>query len=293
MKEHILNFLNNNRDVIFPYIELIQSIFPFLLPVCLALANNQILSIVVKDKNLQGFVVTTAFICLIAFVIILILCAIVKKLTPVSDKDEQIEILQTRIVEISEENRDWVDICYETIDALLHSLASGPLKFGENGTYTERISLYIHDEDFQKFIQLGRVSLNPDYCKLGKRVYAEDEGCLGYTWNNGEGFRNDYADPETDLAIYLEQMKHESLNKNVVKAFNMKSRLYYGYRVMDTKSRNCLAVIIVESTDPSRYSKEELHKVFGIPHRAFFISRIIEKLYPCLPKLQNAREEGF
>ncbi len=142
MKEHIVNFLNKNRDVIFPYIELIQSIFPFLLPVCLALANNQILSIIVKDKNLQGFVVSTAFICLITFVLILITCAIIKKLTPVSDKDEQIEILQTRIIELSEENRDWVEICYETIDALLHSLASGPLKFGEKGTHTERISLY-------------------------------------------------------------------------------------------------------------------------------------------------------
>jgi len=88
-------------------------------------------------------------------------------------------------------------------------------------------------------------------------------------------------------------MKRENINKNVVRAFNMKSRLYYGYRIMDVINRNPLAVIIVESTDLSRYSKDELHKVFTLSNRALFISRLIEKIYPCLPKLQNAKEEGF
>jgi len=293
MRTEIATFLDEHRAAIFPYIELIQTIFPFLLPICLALANAQILSIITKDQNIQVLIVQTAFICLIVFVSVLIICAIIKRLTPILDKDEQIEILHTRITELSEENKDWVEVCYETIDALLHSLATGPLKFGENGAYTERISLYIHDDGVKKFIQLGRVSYNPEFGKLGKRVYTENEGCLGNTWNNGEGFSNHFTDPETDLDAYLEQMKRENINKNVVRAFNMKSRLYYGYRIMDVINRNPLAVIIVESTDLSRYSKDELHKVFTLSNRALFISRLIEKIYPCLPKLQNAKEEGF
>jgi hypothetical protein len=293
MLEPIESFLDNNRESIFPYIELIQSIFPFLLPVCLAFTNAQILSNITSDQNTQRIVVFIAFVCLIVFVALLILCAIIKKLTPILDKDEQIEILQTRITELSEENNDWVDVCYETIDALLHSLATGPLKFGEKGANTERISLYIHDAGCQKFIQLGRVSYNPEFGKLGKRLYSDNEGCLGLTWNNGEGFSDHYSNPETDLDTYLERMKRENINKTIVRAFNMKSRLYYGYRVMDVIDRNPLAVIIVESTDPSRYSKDELHKVFTLSNRALFISRFIEKIYPCLPKLQNAKEEGF
>jgi len=289
----IANFLNEHRDVFFPYIELIQMIFPFLLPICLALTNAQILSIFTKDQNTHAFFVQTAFICLVVFVVTLILCVLIKKFTPVLDKDEQIEILQTRIIELSEENYDWVEVCYKIIDALLHSLATGPLKFGENGSHTERISLYIHDDDFRKFIQLGRISYNPEFSKLGKRVYSDDEGCLGYTWINGEGFTNHFTNPEIDLPTYLEQMKQENVNKIVVKAFNMKSRLYYGYRVMDTINRKSLAVIIVESIDPTRYTREDLHKVFTLQHRALFISQIVEKLYPCLPKLQNAKEEGF
>jgi hypothetical protein len=45
MKERIEIFLKTHRGTFFPYIELIQSILPFLLPVCLALANTQILAL--------------------------------------------------------------------------------------------------------------------------------------------------------------------------------------------------------------------------------------------------------
>ncbi|MDO9326224.1 MAG: hypothetical protein Q7T80_14835 [Methanoregula sp.] len=289
-------------DFLDPYLDLIHLIFPFLIPVGIIFTNVQILSWLFQDEVLRTTILHLATYLLIFSAFLLIITGILKYYKServvelkkqISDKESKISNLEKRNVELNEENIDLVMICDDIIDSLLTSIATGPLAFGETGENNERISIYIYDEEMEYFTQLGRFSQNAKYNHLGRKFYPKDQGCIGLTWQHGSYFANNYLNPETHLEEYAIQMKDERIPKLVTRNMIMKSRLYYGYKIMDTRKSGHLAVIIVESTDPQRYTEEQLRKVFTNEHRALFISRIIEKLNSCIPRLMDAKKEGF
>lgn len=295
IKQTINSVIKCIVDFLDSYLDLIHLVFPFLIPVGIIFTNAQVLSWVSQDEAVRTNILHFATILLVISAFLLIITGILKyyKSERVVELKKQISDLEKRNEELNEENVDLIMICEDIIDSLLTSIATGPLAFGENGENNERISIYIFDEEIEQFTQLGRFSLNAKYNHIGRKFYPKDQGCIGFTWQHGSHFSDTYVNPETHPEEYAVQMKDEGIPKSVTRNMIMKSRLYYGYKIMDTRRSSHLAVIIVESTDPGRYTEEGLQKVFANEHRALFISRIIEKLNSCIPRLMDAKKEGF
>jgi hypothetical protein len=71
----------------------------------------------------------------------------------------------------------------------------------------------------------------------------------------------------------------------------MKSRLYYGHRIPDTRGSNEIAVFIVESTEHDRWTEEKLVEYFT-SHESR-LSGLIETFASRIPDISSARKEGF
>lgn len=170
------------------------------------------------------------------------------------------------------------------------------LGFGTREIPTERITIYAHDTSANNgvgvFIPFGRFSYNTKYSEKGRETYPDGQGCIAETWKNGQCFINDYpVYKEGNPKEYIKRAAKDGFEEKVVKALKMKSRLYFGWRIMDTKSYKPLAVVIVESTDQNRWQKETLEQVFTQQNR--YLSDVMERLKPRLPHLTNARKAGF
>ncbi len=165
------------------------------------------------------------------------------------------------------------------------------LGFGSKTEKTERITIYAHDSANNVFIPFGRYSSNPKYERRGRDFYPNNQGCIAKTWEHGRWFINDYPEWNTKQKDYIERAKEDGYKPTVTKKLNMKSTLYFGWRVLDTKGDKKLAVLIVESTDSNRWTKEQLEEYFEREDRK--LSEIVERLAPRLPKISSARKEGF
>lgn len=72
----------------------------------------------------------------------------------------------------------------------------------------------------------------------------------------------------------------------------MKSRLLYGRRIDDDSGVNPLAVVIIESTEPDRFTFDDLSGQFG-PSGQRYIRGLAQKLSAKLPHISEARKMGL
>lgn len=78
----------------------------------------------------------------------------------------------------------------------------------------------------------------------------------------------------------------------MVGKLTMQARLYFGMRISDLTAVNPLAVLVVESTDPERYTKEELiEKLDGRDEK--YLSQLTQHLAAKAPKISDAAEAGY
>lgn len=138
----------------------------------------------------------------------------------------------------------------------------------------------------------GRYSPNSELAKIKRRQFAVGEGCIGLAWATGVFFANDLPDPKADAKGYKDASAKYGLKKRQVNKLSMKARLYFGLRISDLSKVNNLAVLVVEASDPSRYTKEELvEKLSGRDGR--YLSHLAEHLVASAPKVSDAAKEGF
>jgi hypothetical protein len=186
-----------------------------------------------------------------------------------------------RISELENENKELralksliANNVEQIVDGYLTSWATGPLKF----VGSERISLYSYDKDGNQFVLVGRFSRSPVYKSKQRATYPADQGCIAVAWNKGMVFENGFPDPSSSNEDYSNHHNKFDVPSDVVQQFTMKSRLYYGYRISDTKYRG-LAVVIIEALCPLRFTNNELTKFFGRDERQF-ISELVAILQP-------------
>ena len=103
---------------------------------------------------------------------------------------------------------------------------------------------------------------------------------------------NDLPDPSDSLDDYAAHQGANGFPEAEARLLTMKSRLYYAYRVMDTRNRNPIAAIVVESTDGDRFTRDELDQVFNNQERVF-MSDLLEVLQPHLTVPSDAAKAGF
>lgn len=186
----------------------------------------------------------------------------------------------------AEENR-WLDYC-ELIQRHVELIGKNKLAFQRGGI--DRINVYLYDKE-RYFLRAGRFSYNPEYNTAGRKVYSKEEGCLGRSWINGEYFVNDLPDPTKDSKAYERALREMGLPRESVAGLRMKSRLYFGIRFSDGEDHSPLGVIIVESTDPHRFTADYLKTT--LESELHYIANITERAISDVPQLSEAAKVGL
>ena len=221
------------------------------------------------------------------------------------EKGVLVEYLQERIDDLQAENARLEEINEQTIESISEYAKgyildiSESLKFGEDRDTKDRITIYSHDEEEEVFAPTERYSRDPVLNKRGRGLYQDDEGCIAEAWRNEEWFIADspnsdeeaFPDPTVDRQEYIDRSEDYGLSPEQVKRMRMKSRLYYGRAIRGVRNAEPLAVIIVESTDPSRWSREELRTVFE--ERSVSLTEFVNRIGPLMPDVSNTKRRGF
>ncbi|WP_424474849.1 hypothetical protein [Oceanobacillus kimchii] len=114
--------------------------------------------------------------------------------------------------------------------------------------YNDRITIYRYNKD--KFIPVGRFSLNKEFSFLGRKEYPKDKGYISKSWGKGELYVDGLPSYENHPKQYLEKVSKESnMEKGVIKTLSMKSRSYYCLNL--EYNQEPVAVVVVESLEPS------------------------------------------
>lgn len=169
----------------------------------------------------------------------------------------------------------------------LYFMSSGRLGFGSKDGNSERITLYIYDNEKLVFIPFSRVSQNPKYKKKGRQEYPAGEGCIGRAWENGWCFDNNFPDNDREYNRYSKE--NYNMAPDVTKALGMRSNLLACMRIENDD--NPLGVIVVESTERNRYLEDDIKKILeGERH---CIHSMLKKWHHLVPKVFNAAELGL
>tara|TARA_R110000765_G_scaffold26526_10_gene64761 strand:- start:1939 stop:2781 length:843 start_codon:yes stop_codon:yes gene_type:complete len=192
---------------------------------------------------------------------------------------------------LTEENESLTQDLRLTAEGYLMVLASNRLEFGSKDNNTERITLYIHSFEHNNFVLMGRYSSNPVYKTNGRRIYPVDQGCISRAWQNGRCTLLIESDPIENKVEYGEEQRQYGISQSEVDDLVMKSRFYFGYRIMGPDGHE-VGVVIVESTDKERFNQQQLVVVFDDEcHRN--LSSFSERLRRHLPDPTAAKEKGF
>jgi hypothetical protein len=158
-------------------------------------------------------------------------------------------------------------------------------------TDRERISVYKHDGT--AFVMLGRYSKNPVYNKKGRVIYPDNEGCIAEAWKDGESVIRDLPDPNSDFDTYATAHKTGwNINKQVAKAFQMKSRSYVALAVEDRLQKR-IAVVVFESTCSNGALDNGRIKKLLDSYEGKRIAQFLDKMRAQEPSPAYAHEEGY
>jgi hypothetical protein len=149
----------------------------------------------------------------------------------------------------------------DLIEFILFHLANDILKLET----TDRISVFIWKDN--NFERLGRYSKNPEFRIIGRATYPVAEGCLHLAWVNGHHFQDQIPFPnskrQTQRWINYHR-DHYNMPPSTSEKLNMKSCWYYSIRIDNDKNNDVpLGVLVIESTNPTRFRKDEIDIVIA------------------------------
>ena len=139
---------------------------------------------------------------------------------------------------------------------------------------------------------IGRYASNPDFQSNGRSSYPIKEGCIHDAWSNGWLYHNGFPDPNANRDDYVQHHIGLGIPRDTAEKLTMKSRLYCGCRVMDQNGKKPIAVVVIESTDPDRFSEDYLRKAIAEGEQQY-LSEIIHKLLPDIAMPSDAAKAGL
>lgn len=202
----------------------------------------------------------------------------------------RLSVVQAELQEVTSTRDLVISNARSLCDGYLQDLARGPLKFGTMSENSERITLYVHDSE-KHFRPIGRFSFNQKYISTGRASYPDDQGCIGQAWQHGICFEI-LPDPVADERKWQEACHQHRIPLGVSKGLRMKSTLLYACTVQNAAHPRPVAVLVVESTDKDRYTKEQLDELIADDIRQY-IARLVVTLRPWLGDADEARKRGF
>lgn len=111
---------------------------------------------------------------------------------------------------------------------------------------SDRISVYIRDEENRHFEIVGRYSANPNYNKVGRPKYDGNKGYISKCWNSDS---EDFIKilPSTNTDDYYEEQKRVGYTKDEIDSLAMVPRLFYVLNISKVGYPS-IGVIVIEST---------------------------------------------
>lgn len=260
---------------------------PLALALTSALFSDEVTSAITgsdsESRNLQWVAIRASAVILCVNVGLVI--ANVMRSKRLSQLEDAVATAQAELVTAQEQAAEGVQNVFVLSRSFLRTLATGDLKFRN----TDRISLYAHDGQSNQFVQLARFSLNPIWDQKSGRSYPASEGCIAKAWQESVYFISDYP---AELGDYLDHSEADGVPRDTAAKMRMKSRLYYGRSVRDLSGDRALAVLIIESVDPTRYTQWHLDQLFA-GHAGQHLSHLVEMLAPLMPRPSLATEADF
>lgn len=234
----------------------------------------------------------------ILFLLTLFLVGFIWAIYVDQDRKKWISDLEGEVIEAREAAKR-VSKAYEKLLEHIATYSEGfllglakDLGFPSNTKYSDRISLYSHDQENGVFVQAARFSFNSNLSGKGRAMYSDTEGCIGKAWEHGEHFDNKFPDYENKPKDYIaEQQTRYNIGHDDTKNLTMKSRLYYATQVRSANGMRPLAVIVVESEDNARWTESEIKSFFS--KHEHYIVEFVESLVSQLPQPSEAKEIGL
>lgn len=111
---------------------------------------------------------------------------------------------------------------------------------------SDRISVYIRDEENCNFEIIGRYSDNPNYKRVGRPNYDGNKGYISKCWNSDS---EDFIKilPETDTDDYFKEQELVGYTKKDIEDLAMVPRLFYVLNISKVGYPS-IGVIVIEST---------------------------------------------
>lgn len=152
---------------------------------------------------------------------------------------------------------------YQKVAELLKKIFSdSELRLTEN----DRISIYRHVEDHNRFFMLGRYSKNSTFRKAGRMLYPDNIGFIGKAWRSAESLcENNLPDYETEPDKYLTDVVAKSgIDIEVLKELPMKGRYIFITKILKTDNVTPDMIFVFESMKERRLTKTKLQRIVKI-----------------------------
>jgi len=178
----------------------------------------------------------------------------------ISILQDTVKAQEENIIKLKEERSKLEELIHKNSRQILDGyLAALFAKLTEgkqsDGLIHDRITIYVPYGDY--FVVQGRHATNPTHDGPNPRL-LEKEGCTYEIWKDGWFFDNNFVSPENDRKRYRKQQNAYFQSMKSVDSLSMKARLYAGIRIRERQHHQDLAVLLVESTSPSRYNEKDL-----------------------------------
>ena len=200
--------------------------------------------------------------------------------------------LEKKLKALEKEFVDKRKICTQIFNAELLTLWE-ILDFGNS----ERISIYGHIngngnkaiEESGFFVILGTYSYNAVYSRPRRKVYPENQGCIGLAYEYGEIFINNFPDPREEINYFGQIEERLKLPVDIARERVMHPRSYAGYGI-DAFSGERTAVVVFESTEPQGLNKRRLDRLMREDGELSRLARLLKESFVPRPDYA-AREE--
>ena len=206
-------------------------------------------------------------------------------------RDKRLSSLAKKIEGLENENRILAENVRAILEGYLFRLATGRLKFGERATNVERITLYVLDPNGD-FVPAGRYSANPEFNRTGRDRYPAGEGCIAKAWQNEWFYETNFPCPIANWPGYVAAQAKFDISTETSERLGMRSRLYYGRRISSLTSTQPIAIVMVESTDPERFTERQLRTALS-NEELEFCGRLVETVRSRIANPSDIKKMGF
>lgn len=199
-------------------------------------------------EEITPFIIFLA--CIITLTTIVLSILAKRKKKNLQEYKEAYENLQERLDTIKSE---YYKLCSDNIRFLFQD-------FFENSRGNGRVSLYKHTEN--KFILMGRFSINPAYNRKGREIYSDNEGLINVGWEKGcVKLFNIPAWVGNGREYKSAIRKHCEISDNTLKLISMKSCSFFIKRIESEDARNPLGIVVFEQLQSSEIDSKSLEDI--------------------------------